>query len=329
MQQMEVIINQIAVMTLIAFIGWLAGKTGYLPEKSGMYVSRVVIRITAPALILSTMASYDFTPKTITDGLWIGICALVFILFSFAVGTLTSSLLKLKDTTANIYRAHSMFGNVGYLALPLFKSIFGEKGLVYAVFFVIVHDTMVWTLGVYLLNKHKGNHWKENLKHLLNANTISFALGLLFAFINLQHFVRESAGVRLVYNVVFNTLSPIGNTTLVLIMLFIGLTLSESKLGGISALVKKYPSFLLVFFKLLVIPIIAFILLFTLGKSLDSFVRVIVVLELAMPCASIIPALAALYGSDHGFAADNVIISTIFSMVTLPLVLYFLNIFGG
>ena len=329
MQQMGIIINQIATMTILAFIGWLAGKTGYLPEKSGMYVSRIVIRITAPALIVSTMASYDFTSRTITDGIWIGACAFVFILFSYAAGSVTSGLLKLEDTAANIYKAHSMFGNVGYLALPLFKSIFGEKGLVYAVFFVMVHDTLIWTLGVYLLNRHKGNQWKENLKHLFNANTVSFALGLFFALINLQYFVKENTGARLVYNILFNTLNPLGNTTLALIMLFIGLTLSESSLGSISGLIKKYPTFILAFFKLLVIPIIAFIVLFTLGKSLDPFVKVIVVLELAMPCATIIPALAAQYGSDHGFAADNVIITTIFSMVTLPVILYILNIFGG
>lgn len=326
---MAIIINQIAVMTILAFIGWLAGKTGYLPEKSGMYVSRIVIRITAPALIVSTMASYDFTPKTISDGIWIGVCALVFIMLSYAAGSAVSRLLKLKDTAANIYKTHSMFGNVGYLALPLFKSIFGEKGLVYAVFFVIVHDTLVWTLGVYLLNKHKGSQWKENLKHLFNANTVSFALGIIFATINLQHYVNENAAVRTVYELLFNTLNPLGNTTLALIMLFIGLTLSESSLGSISALKKKYPTFVLSFFKLLVIPGIVFVLLFTLGRGLDPFVRVIVVLELAMPCATIIPALAAQYGSDHSFAADNVIVTTLFSMVTLPVVLYFLHVFGG
>ena len=329
MHQMGVVINQIAVMTILAFIGWLAGKTGYLPVNSGMYVSRIVIRITAPALIVSTMASYEFTSRTISDGIWIGICALVFILFSYAVGSATSRLLKLEGAAANIFQTHAMFGNVGYLALPLFKSIFGEKGLVYAVFFVIVHDTLIWTLGVYLLNKHKGSQWKENLKHLFNANMVSFVLGIFFAVINLQYLVRENSGVRQAYNVLFNTLNPLGNTTLALIMLFIGLTLSESSLGSLSDMIKKYPTFILVFLKLLAIPAVAFIVLSTLGKSMDPFVRVIVVLELAMPCASIIPALAAQYGSDHHFAVDNVIITTIFSMVTLPLILYLLNFFGG
>lgn len=329
MQQMDIIVNQIIVLILLGFIGYISGKTGYLPDKSGMFISRVVIKITAPALIITTMASYDFTPKTVTDGLWISLYALIFILFSFVVGSTVCKLLKLKGSAADIYRTHSMSGNVGYLALPLFKSIFGEKGLVYAVFFVIVHDTLIWTLGVYMMNKHNGREWKKNLKHLFNANTISFAFGLIFAFINLQHFVKSNAVVKIAYSVLYNTLNPLGNTTLYLIMLFIGLTLAESRIGSLKDVLKKYPVFVLAFFKLLVIPAVAFTVLSLLGGLVDPFVRTILILELAMPCATIIPALAAQYGSDYMLATDNVVITTLFAMVTLPLILFLLNLTGG
>lgn len=326
---MDVIVNQIIVLILLGFIGYISAKTGYLPDKSGMFISRVVIKITAPALIITTMAAYDFTPKTITDGLWISLYAIVFILFSFVVGSAVCRLLKLNGSAADIYRTHSMFGNVGYLALPLFKAIFGEKGLVYAVFFVIVHDTLVWTLGVYLMNKHNGKEWKENLKHLFNANTVSFVFGLSFAFINLQYFVKSYTAVKTVYSVLYNTLNPLGNTTLYLIMLFIGLTLAESRIGSFKDILKKYPTFVLAFFKLLVIPAVAFVVLYLLGDLVDPFVRTILILELAMPCATIIPALAAQYGSDYRLATDNVVITTLFAMVTLPLILFILKLTGG
>jgi malate permease and related proteins len=329
MQQMDVIVNQIIVLILLGLIGYISGKTGYLPDNSGMYISRVVIKITAPALIITTMAAYDFTPKTITDGLWISLYTFIFILFSFAAGSAISRLLKLNGSAADIYRTHSMFGNVGYLALPLFKSIFGEKGLVYAVFFVIVHDTLVWTLGVYMMNKHSGREWKENLKHLINANTISFVFGLIFAFFNLQYFVKSYAPVKIVYSALYNTLNPLGNTTLYLIMLFIGLTVAESRIGSLKDVLKKYPTFVLAFFKLLVVPAVAFAVLFLLGSRVDPFVRTILILELAMPCATIIPALAAQYGSDYRLAADNVVITTLFAMVTLPLILFLVNLAGG
>ena len=71
MQQFNIIISQVAVMMIMVFIGYLAGKKGYLPENTGGFLSKVVIRITAPSLILSTMTSYDFDAKTLSDGLWV------------------------------------------------------------------------------------------------------------------------------------------------------------------------------------------------------------------------------------------------------------------
>lgn len=327
MQQVDIIIHQIMILALLTLTGFAAGRTRYLPENSGMVLSQVVIRITAPSLIVTTMASYDFSIKTIIDGAWITFYALVFMFVSFAAGTFISGLLGLKDSTRNIYRMHSMFGNVGYLALPLLNSLFGEKGLVYAVFFVIPNDTLVWTLGIYLVNRHKNQQWKENLKQLVNANTVSFVLGILFMVVNLQHYVNKYAGVRVVYKLLYDTLNPLGKTTLYITMVFIGLILSEIRIGSLSDLISRYPTLVLSFFKLLVIPAAAFGLLSLLGGAVDPFVKVIVVLELAMPCATIITALAAQYGSDYKFATENVFFTTILGMFTLPVVLYVLKYF--
>ena len=222
-----------------------------------------------------------------------------------------------------------MFGNVGYLAMPLFKSIFGEKGLVYAVFFIIMHDVLNWTLGVYLLNKHGGNSWKDTFKQFLNANTISYTLGLIFAFTNIQHFIKASPVAGVVYNVVYNTLNPLGNATLYLVMIFIGLTMAESRIGRFRELFTKKVTLFLAFIKLLLIPATAYVILSLLGGFVDPFVRKILVLELAMPCAAITSAMALQYGSDHRLATDNIIYTTFFAMITLPLFLFLLNIAGG
>jgi predicted permease len=72
-------------------------------------------------------------------------------------------------------------------------------------------------------------------------------------------------------------------------------------------------------------PGIAYVFFMLAGTTVDSFVKTIIILELAMPCAAIVTVLAARYGSDYKFATENVVYSTMFSMFTLPLVLYVLN----
>jgi predicted permease len=328
MQQLNIILNQIIVLILLAIIGFVSGRKNYLPENVGKYISSLVIRITAPSLIIASMAAYDFTPETLRDGLWVSMYAFIFIFLSFLLGSLAARLLRLDGSQSNIFKSHVMFGNVGYLALPLLKSIFNEKAVVYAVFFIIVHDTILWTFGVFLMNRHKGGVWKENLGKMLNANTISFALGLIIAFIDLQKYVRAYPAVKAVYNVLYNTLNPLGNTTLYLMMIFIGITLSESKLGGFKGILKKYPTFALLFIKQILMPGLALAVFLLLGGLGSPFVRVIVVLELSMPCAMIVPALAMQFGSDYRLATDNVIFTTVMSIVILPLSIFMLSITG-
>jgi predicted permease len=326
---MDIVINQIAVMLILVLLGYLAGRTGYLPENSSVYISSLVIKVTAPSLIITTMAAYEFTAKTLRDGLSVSLYALCFIAAAFLIGLAVSRLLRLEGVKANVFRAHVMFGNTGYLALPLFKALFGEKGLVYAVFFIITHDVLVWTVGVYLLNRHGRKTWKDNLRQFFNANTLSYTLGLVLALTNFHYFVRESPVAGAVYDALYNTLNPLGNATLYLVMIFIGLNLSESRMGGPRELFRKRATMALVFLKLLLIPALAYALLGLFGGSIDPFVRAIVVLELAMPCAAMIPALALQYGSDYRFATDNVVYTTLLVMFTLPLFLLLLNITGG
>lgn len=326
---MDIVVNQIVVILLLALLGYFAGRSRYLPENSGMYISKLVIKITAPSLIISTMAAYDFTEKTLRDGLTISLYTMGFLALACLIGLVGSRIMKLKGAEENVFRAHLMSGNVGYLALPLFKSLFGEKGLVYAVFFIIVHDVLIWTLGVYLLNKHGGKTWRENLKQFFNANTLSYLLGLIFAVTNLQHFIKASPVAEAIYNALYNTLNPLGNATLYLVMIFIGLNLAENRIEKLRELFEKHTTLLLAFLKLLLIPALAFIILSLLGGLVDPFVKAILVLELAMPCAAIIPALALQYGSDHKLATDNVIYTTLFAMLTLPLFMFLLNVAGG
>ncbi len=322
---MEIILNQIAVLMILAIIGFAATKTGYLPELSGTYISKFVINITAPALIVTTMSSYEFTAKTAKDGLWISFFALTFMFFGLLMGAVASKVMKIEGATANVFKAHTMLGNVGYLGLPLLNSLFGEKGLVYANFFAVTLELMVWTLGVYLLNKHNGIEWKENLKKLLSPSIIAFTTGLFLALINITQIASDYAVAGAIHNILFKTLNPLGNITIYLVMIYIGISLAENGLGSISEILNKKLTFRLSFLKLIILPATAYLIFKLLGPGIDQFVKTVVILELAMPCATIITVLAAQYGSDHKFATENVVYSTLFSMFTLPVVLYILN----
>lgn len=322
MQQVDVITRQIVLIVILGLIGYIAGRTNYLPKESGTILSRVVIKLTAPLLIITTMANYNFTKKTLTDGVWIFLYGAFFLLLSVLIGKFLAKRLKLSDATANIFRMHTVFGNIVYLAYPLLISLYGEKGIIYSIFFSIANDVFLWTIGVYLVNRHKSTRWQDNLKHMINGNTISFSLGLIFIIINLQGILADHPAAKVVYQVLYDSLNPLGKTTIYLSMVFIGLILSDIHIGSIREFLSRKPLFVLAAFKLLIIPFAAMLILFALGDFVDPFVKTIIVLQLAMPCATIVPAMASQYGSDYKFATEAVFVTTILGMLTIPLMVY-------
>lgn len=325
MQEVNTILTQVAVMLLMALIGYFAGKTGFLPENTASYLSKIVIRITAPALVLSTLTSYDFDNKTLYNGMWVTIFAIIFMLFSLLIGHMASKLMKLKDETASVTKAHLMFGNVGYLAIPLFKVIYDEKAVVFAAFYVIAYELLVWTVGMYLLDKRKGLNLKDNLKKLININTIACITGLIFALVNLQQYIKASAAASFIYNIFHSTITPVGNCTLPLVMLFTGLQMAEKPSEGIAAILKNPVTLVTSVLKLLVIPAAALGVMLLFGGLVDPFVRTIVIMELAMPCGAIVVALASELGMDYRQATVNLIYTTVLSLFTLPFFMLLLN----
>lgn len=325
MREINTLITQVAVMLLMVIAGYFAGKTRFLPENTASILSKIVIRITAPALLLSTLTAYDFDAQTLSGGLWVTVFGIIFILFSLLAGVVFSRLLKLSESSASVFTTHLMFGNVGYLAVPLFKVIFNEKAVVFAAFFILAYELLMWTVGIYILDKRKGLSLRDTLKKFINVNTIACMIGLIFALANLQQYIKSSTTATFVYNIFYSTFAPLGSCTLPLVMLFTGLQMAENPSGGIVNLVKKPVTLVMSLLKLLVIPAVSLGILLLAGDLVDTYVRIVVIMELAMPCGAVVVAISSELGSDHRQATDNMIYTTVLSLFTLPIFMFLLN----
>ena len=79
------ILSQILILYVLIAIGFIAGKTGYLPKTSGQVISKLVMRVTMPALILSKMLSADFSADNYFDGIKLIAIAVIFLLIVFVI----------------------------------------------------------------------------------------------------------------------------------------------------------------------------------------------------------------------------------------------------
>ncbi len=313
------ILSQIIILYVLIAIGFIAGKTGYLPNTSGTVISKLVMRVTMPALILSKMLSADFSADNYFDGIKLIIIAVVFFLLVFSLTRPFTHIMKIPDKSRNVYSIQTLFGNVIFFAFPLFQALFGDIGVIYALFFNIGNDLLLWTLGIYLAGKHKGSNAGNVLRHIFNPNMIMFIIGIVL--------VVTGFNAKLEDTVLYEASSMIGGATSPLSMIFIGLVLANSK-GFFKNFGKKMITVVMAIQKQLVVPILTgLMLLFAVHMGwISSVVMMVAVLQLAMPVGTLTVSIAAEYDSDYEMAADGVFISTLFSIVTLPFIAYLLRL---
>lgn len=326
MNEVEIILKQILILTLLGVTGFAAGKGKFLPENTHRYISALILKITMPFLIFTTMGNYSFTGETLKNGFLIFVLGIFFILLGGFISLGPCKLMGIREKTKNIYIAQSMFGNVIFMAYPLLKAMYGDEGIVYAIFFNIANDAILWTLGVYLFNRHNTKNWRDNLSHLVNPNTLAFMGGLLMILLK-GIFKFENINIyKSIWDIFYSAFYNLGHITIYLSMIFIGLILSGVKISGIKDIFDRARYLVYSLFKLIIVPVAAILFFKATGNFFDIFVKRIVALQLAMPASTIVSALALEYDSDYNAATEGIFVSTILSIFTLPLIVYLLTL---
>lgn len=326
--EIAVVLEQIVLLLLIGLIGFAAGKTKYLPENSHKIISALVVKITAPLMVVTKLYHMEFGAEDYVSGIKLYFSAVFLVLTGYGISLLFGKLLGLQGGTKRIFSTQMMFGNIIYFALPLF-SVLSEtlpeswgKSTAYAMFFVLGSETVMWTLGISLLSGKTGESWQTRVKHLLNPNTIAFLVGLVFLATGAQTAFSKVTFL----NTLMNKLTDIGNMTAILSMLFIGLMLSKVSLKGVFLDGRRLLALLTsATVKMLLLPGIVLVVCLLFPDFLSAQPAKTLLIEIAMPVATLTAALAGQYDCDPEFSTQGVFLSTVLLMGTLPLVLWVSN----
>lgn len=304
---LTVIIEQIIKLFIVIAIGFAAAKSGYLPVQYKDIISKVIKQITLPLLIITSMMSKELTQDALVNTGIAAASAMVVIIVLYGAGLVTAKIFKLEEPTKTVHALLSSTGNVVFLGYPVISAVYGAEGLYYAVIYGIINDIFLWSLGVYLVNNSVGKgHSKETLKKLLNPNTISCVVGIVFMLL----------GVKFP-PILFDTLSGVGHLTTNLSMLFIGMVLATV---NIKKIYKRVSMLSIITLKMVIAPVAAAFLLKTFG--VNPITCGAIVLQIAMPAQTVMSIITNEADSDVSYAAEYIFLSTILSIGTLPLVYY-------
>ncbi|HOY71514.1 MAG TPA: AEC family transporter [Tenuifilaceae bacterium] len=308
----NIIINQLLAFIVLAVIGAIASWRKIINDEGKDFLSKLIIDVTLPLLIVSTFLKLESNPRLLVNGLWLFVLTFVNIGVLYMAGTLSARAQKLSPSDSTVHVLHTMFGNIVFLGFPLFDALFPNGvGVFYASVYQLASNFITYTYGTYKLS---AGVQKSKLGNFFNINTIALLLGILLMVlkVKLPAFILEP-------------ISSLGKCTSPLSMVYIGALLAGMNL---KSTFKTTSIYVLTINKLIIVPLLLGFIYsflrrsFNLNLSIEAFV--VLVMQAAMPCQTIVVVMSRRYGGSHVLATGNLFISTIFSIISLPLVYHFL-----
>ena len=291
----------------IVVVGYIAGKNEYMGGTFDKRLSKLVIDITCPALILSSAMTGELPDRRYILPL-LGISALTYVLLTGVAIWLPRLLTKKKDEEGVLGFA-MMFGNVGFMGYPIVASIFGHEAVFYAAVLNVVNTFTVFTVGTILITGKTVNGPKFQKKVLWSTPMLSAYLTMLIVAL-------EITGIP---QWISQPLTMIGNITVPAALLIIGSSMSQLPLRSLLGNSTIYLTTLL---RLAILPVGIHYLFTLLG--FDPFVVGINTVVIAMPVATYGTILCLRHGKDTTLMTQITFITTLLSMLTIPLLVTYL-----
>lgn len=292
-----ILITQVVVMFLYMLIGVIIYKNKMVDDQSVGSISNIVLYVATPATIFSSFIC-DFDINILINGIYI--IGISIIIFGISI-LLANTVYKKFD---NITKFGIIFNNVGFLGIPLVNNVLGSQSVFYMTLVVVVVNFIVWSYGVFLVSNDK--EMCSIRKVLLNPTIIAMILGLaIFCFqITIPSVIQITA-------------ENIGNINGPLAMIVLGCYLAKSNIFEILSNKKTY---IICSGRLLVIPIITLGMVYFLPNDL-LMIKMVILIASSTPCAGILAMFAQKFGNDYSYCSGVVGLSTLISLLTMPIFL--------
>ena len=295
-----------ALTTVFFFLtlGFIAQRMYSIAEQTLKELSSLVVEMLLPLYLFYTAAitSAEFPGQALLPALMGAL--ITFLNYFVAVLALKPSGVTPDQKSAFLFA--NMFSNTAFLGIPICSAIFGPQGAVYAVLYDFGTGLIILTLGIWELTGGDFGHWRPLV---LNPLIWGVVAGLLWSSLDLT-FPRWVAA----------PLETLGGGTLPLAILVCGFQLGNIRLSRLTWWRQLAG---LTVIRLFISPLVAWIILTSVGAS--DFVTRVSVVAAAMPVGLSTAIVTKKYGADAGLAASATLWSTLFSILTLSLIIFVLN----
>ena len=309
--------------------GVILKKTKLSTDGLGKGLSNLVLYIAQPALILrSYLRPFD------SDILVNMVYVLVFSVIAHLIFTVVTmlSFKRSPDCVRRMLRFATIFSNAAFMGMPLIESVISAEALIYASIYNITFNAWQWTLGVYICTANRdvdgdGIDDAEALRKkggvsvkrvLLHPTMLAAALGLVCFFLSLDPGANYKE-LPVYSRFIVEVLDGLKGLVAPLSMVVLGLRLAEINLKGFF---KERSLYICLALRHVILPVAAFAVMRVAAIFLNIHIDVItsVLIMAAAPAATSATMFAEKYDCDSAYVSKVVAVSTILSIITMPLI---------
>lgn len=296
------VFEQMLVLLILLLVGVIAARFGVMDGDTTSRFTNFTLLIPQTCLILNSVINTDLgiTPGRVLAVLGIG-CLMYAILVAFAF--LVPLVYRCKPGDRGIYSFMTIFGNTGFMGIPIVGAIIGGAAPFYAALLNIPFNLLAYTLGIAMLNSD-GERAKIQWKLLINPPMIAAFLAVFLACINVRLPVPLSKSIGM-----------LGDMVVPCSMIIIGASLGEQKLGEVFG---DWHVYAFAPVRLFVVPILLWAIMHLIVK--DAVLLGTITVLGAMPVASFAAMLSIRYGGNVKMASRSVFVTTVLSVLTIPIV---------
>lgn len=303
---LQIVFEKISIMFLILVLGIICLKKGLFDDVMVKRLSTFLLQVVNPAVIFVSY-QISYTRELLVTLGYSFVLSLVAFIIQIVV---TYLLVGKRSLNCAVERLSLIYSNCGFFGIPLAYGLFGREGVFYLTGYLTVFYLFFWTHGVILMVGRTSV--SQTAKNLLSPAIVGVVLGLLCFLFKIS-----------LPSILVDALDSVGSMNTPLAMLVAGATLGQSKLSECFSNLRIY---LMSFHKLIVIPF-AVTAAFAL-TSLDPVMLLTIIIAVACPVAASCTMFALRYNKNSIYASQLFIMTTLFAIISIPLVVWFANLLG-
>ena len=287
---------------LLLILGFVLFKCHIFDEYTNKKISALIVNVASPMLIISSIAGVEGSNKSIVF-LMIGAGILMYIGF-IILGKIINRIFPFPKKDWPVYECMVVFANTGFMGYPVLLDVFGQEAVFYASLIHMAFNFFVYTYAIMCLTKGDDSEFKLNFKQLLTPGIILIFVGIFIYLFDIQ-----------LPSVLMDTINSVGSLTAPLSMMMIGSSLA---VYPIKDSFTDWRSYVFAFVRLMIVPFVTMIMCRLL--HIDAYYANITIITNAVPVGSMVLMLATQYNANVKIVTRNIIVSTLLSVITIPIV---------